>query len=83
MWNRSRLHYLWVHAFRWLDDATAFIQFIAETLVSIRGRVSILRASLGGARQKLVFDSLQHALNLSRVKRLGNEGHAAQVPLSV
>jgi hypothetical protein len=25
------------------------------------------------------YDSLQHALNLSRVKRLGNEGHAAQV----
>src|ERR1035437_2655122 len=48
IWNRSRLHYLRVHAFLWLDDTTAFIQFIAETLVSIRGRVSILRASLGG-----------------------------------
>ena len=29
MWNRSRLHYLRVHAFRWLDDTTAFIQFLA------------------------------------------------------
>ena len=58
MWNRSGLHYLWVHAFRWLDDATAFIQFIAETLVSIRGRVFILCASFGGARQILLWNCL-------------------------
>jgi hypothetical protein len=58
MWNRSRLHYLRVHAFRWLDDTTAFIQFLAETLVSIRGRVSIRRASLGRARQILLWNCL-------------------------
>jgi predicted DNA-binding WGR domain protein len=58
IWNRSRVHYLRVHAFRWLDDTTAFIQFLAETLVSIRGRVSILRASLGGARQILLWNCL-------------------------
>gem|GEM_PF-6076934 len=58
IWNRSRLHYLWVHAFHRLDDATAFIQFIAETLVSIRGRVFFLGASVSGTRQILLWNCL-------------------------
>jgi hypothetical protein len=57
IWNRSRLHYLRVQAFGCLMTPTAFIQF-AEALVSIRGRVSILRASLGGARQILLWNCL-------------------------
>src|SRR3984893_6880821 len=63
IWNRGRLLYVRVHPLPWLDGTTAFIQFIAETLVSIRGRVSrgrvsILRASLGGARQILLWNCL-------------------------
>ncbi|MDQ6867313.1 MAG: hypothetical protein M3178_02475 [Pseudomonadota bacterium] len=65
------MHYLWVHAFRWLDDATAFIQFIAETLVPIRGRVSILRASFGGARQILLWNYLITSRITSRNLRHG------------
>jgi amino acid transporter len=33
----------------------------------------------GAVKTCLVYDSLQHTLNLSRAKRLGNEGRAAQV----
>src|ERR1700724_2452881 len=72
MGNRSRLHYLRVQAFRWLDDTTAFFQFIAETLVSIRGRVSILRASLGGARHILLWNCLITSRIARRTLRHGS-----------
>ena len=52
-------HYLRVHALRWLDDTAAFIQFIAETLVSIRGRVSACLPRRGETNPSLELSDYQ------------------------